>query len=86
MIIRKVVVAGAGIVAAVTISSGAALAQSSPPPEVQVLNTVQVRPEVQTLPRTGSDLGAVYVGLGLAGVGTVLVVGARRRRQPTVAS
>lgn len=73
------VTAAAGFAAA----TGVAGAQSSSP----AAEVLEVRGEVLTqpvaLPRTGSDLGLVAVGAGLAGAGIVLVVAARRRQSPS---
>lgn len=72
--------AGMGLMGA----TGVAGAQSSPAPEVlEVQGEVVTRPADVSLPRTGSDLGLAAVGAGLAGVGAVLVVAARRRQTST---
>jgi LPXTG-motif cell wall-anchored protein len=83
-VMRRAGVLGFGIAALVAVGSGEASAQSSPPPTVlQVLGVEVTRPAPPaTLPRTGNNMDVAYVGAGLAGVGVVLVVAARRRQKP----
>lgn len=81
MKVRRLAVAG---FAALTLSAApAAFAQDSPPSVAPTVVTTPA-PTVRgvQLPRTGSDtMPVVFTGLGLAGAGTVLVLGARARRR-----
>lgn len=67
--------------AALALLPGVASAQAGSPPAVA--GTVVEQPQVagETLPRTGSNVIPMAIGAGaLLLVGSVLVVGARRRR------
>lgn len=67
---------------ALALLPGVASAQAGSPPAVAGVVIEQPAPvAAETLPRTGSDAIVMALGaLGLLVVGTVLVVGARRRR------
>lgn len=87
---RKIVVMVAAVFAMLTLWAGVAGAQASPPSVQATEATVQGEEIARPLPRTGTNaMPEIYVGIGLAAAGTVLVVAARRRKNAhlnTVAS
>ena len=77
---RRVMLLSVGAIALVSGWAAPAVAQDSPPPEAVLAEQI-TRVAPAELPRTGSNaMPEVTAGLALTAVGTILVLGTRRRR------